>query len=86
MKASFTLRLPEDLRKKIVEEAQRGDMSINQYILYTLAKEISYKEAARALKDRIKLAPSSEEALRLLETIVPDVPPLSNDKILPADN
>jgi hypothetical protein len=86
MKASFTLRLPEDLRKKIMEEAQRGDMSINQYILYTLAKEISYKEAARALKDRIKLAPSSEEVLRLLDTIVPDVPPLSNDKILPADN
>jgi len=55
MKASFTLRLPEDLRKKIVEEAQRGDMS-------------------------------SEEALRLLDTIVPDVPPLSDDKILPADN
>lgn len=69
-----------------MEEAQRGDMSINQYILYTLAKEISYKEAARALKDRIKLAPSSEEVLRLLDTIVPDVPPLSNDKILPADN
>ena len=86
MKASFTLRLPEDLRKKIVEEAQRGDMSSNQYILYALAKEISYKEAARALKDRIKLAPSREEALRLLDTIVPDVPPLSNDKILPADN
>jgi len=86
MKASFTLRLPENLRKKILEEAQRGDMSINQYLLYTLVKEISYKEAARALKDRIKLAPSSEEALRLLDTIVPDVPPLSNDKILPADN
>ena len=45
MKASFTLRLPEDLRKKIVEEA-----------------------------------------LRLLDAIVPDVPPLSDDKILPADN
>jgi hypothetical protein len=86
MKASFTLRLPEDLRKKIVEEAQRGDMSINQYILYTLEKEISYREAARALKDRIKLAPSSEEALRLLDAIVPDVPPFSGDKVLPADN
>ena len=86
MKASFTLRLPEDLRKKIVEEAQRGDMSINQYILYTLAKEIFYREAARALKDRIKLTPSREEALRLLDAIVPDVPPLSGDTILPADN
>ena len=45
MKALFTLRLPEDLRKKIVEEA-----------------------------------------LRLLDAIVADIPPLSDDKILPADN
>jgi len=36
MKTSYTLRLPEELRKKIKEEAERSDMSVNQYILYTL--------------------------------------------------
>lgn len=81
MKASYTLRIPEELRKKIREEADRSDMSINQYILYTLTKEIAYKEAAAALKDRIKKAPSRAEALKLLESIVPDVPPLKEDKI-----
>jgi len=81
MKASYTLRMPEELRKKIREEADRSDMSVNQYILYTLTKEIAYKEAAAALKDRIKKAPSRAEALKLLESIVPDVPPLKGDKV-----
>jgi len=58
--------------------------AINQYILYTLTKDISYKEAERTLRNRIKEARSREEALRLLEAIVPDVPPLPEDTILPA--
>lgn len=86
MKALYTLRLPEELRKKIKEEAKRSEMSINQYILYTLTKEISYKEAGRVLKDRIKKAPSREEALRLLDAIVPDVSPLAKDKIHSANS
>jgi len=60
-------------------------MSVNQYILYTLTRDVSYREAERVLKNRIKQAPSREEALRLLETIVPDVPPLPEDKMLPAN-
>ncbi len=84
MKASYTLRLPEELRRKIREEAERSDMSVNQYILYTLTKEITYKEAALVLKSRIKKIPSRAEALKLLDSIVPDVPPLKKDKILSA--
>ena len=82
MKAAYTLRLPDELQKKIKEEAKRNKMSINQYILYTLTKDISYKEAERALKDRIKHAPSPEEVLKLLEAVVPDVVPLPEDEIL----
>ena len=85
MKATYTLRFPDELRRKIKEEAERSKMSINQYILYTLTKDISYKEAERALKDRIKQARSPEEALRLLKAIVPDVPPLPEDNILVAE-
>jgi hypothetical protein len=81
MKTSITLRLPEELREKIKEEAERGDMSINQYVLYTLTKEISSKEAERRLKERIRQAPSQEEALRLLNAIVPDIPPLKADEL-----
>jgi len=81
MKTSLTLRLPEELTRKIREEASRSDMSMNQYVLYTLTKEISQKEAERGLKERIRRAPSREEALRLLDAIVPDVTPLSEDDI-----
>ncbi len=50
------------------------------------AKEITYREAGRALKDRIKQAPSRKEAIELLEAIVPDVPPLPEDKIPSAND
>jgi len=81
MKASYTLRLPEELREKIKIEAQRVHMSVNQYILYTLTKDISFKEAAIHLKDRIKNAPTCTEALTLLDSIVPDIPPLEEDRM-----
>jgi hypothetical protein len=81
MKASFTLRLPDELRQKVMDEAKQNQMSLNQYILYTLTKEISYREAERALKERLKRAPSAEEALSLLDNIVPDVPPAPEDEM-----
>jgi len=86
MKPTYTLRLPEELRKKIREESARSKMSINQYIVYTLTKDITYREAGRTLKDRIKQAPSRREAIELLEAIVPDVPPLPEDKIPSAND
>lgn len=79
MRSSFTLRIPDELQAKIKQEAKRSDMSVNQYILYTLTKEIAYKEAAMALKKRIKSTPSREEALTLLESIVPDIAPMEED-------
>ena len=84
MKTSITLRLPEELREKIREEAERINLSMNQYVLYTLTKEISYKEAERRMKDRIKKTSSREEALRLLDAIVPDIPPLEGDDLPPS--
>ena len=81
MKATYTLRLPEELREKIKEESAKSKMSINQYILYTLTKDIAYREAVRTLRNRIKQAPSREEALQMLESTVPDVRPLPEDEI-----
>ena len=81
MKATYTLRLPKELRDKISEEAKISKISINQYILYTLTKDISYKEAERFLKSRIRRSSSRKEALDLLDKIVPDVPPLPQDDL-----
>ena len=81
MKATYTLRLPKELSDRISEEAKISKMSINQYILYTLTKDISYKEAERILKSRIRQSSSRKEALNLLDKIVPDVPPLPQDDL-----
>lgn len=86
MKATYTLRLPEELREKLRQEAKISKMSINQYILYTLTKDISYKEAERLLKSRIKRASSRKEALDLLDKIVPDAPPLPQDDLPEMEN
>jgi uncharacterized protein (DUF1778 family) len=86
MKATYTLRLPEELREKIREEAKISKMSINQYILYTLTKDISYKEAERLLKSRIRRASSRKETLNLLDKIVPDIPPLPQDDLPEMEN
>jgi hypothetical protein len=53
-------------------------------MITAIAKKVAYKEASTALKDMIKKTPSRTEALKLLESIVPDVPPLTEDKILPS--
>ena len=86
MKATYTLRLPKELREKVIKEAKTNKMSINQYILYTLTKDISYKEAERLLKSRIQRSSSRKEALNLLDTIVPDVPPLQQDDLPETEN
>ncbi len=81
MKSPYTLRLPEDLKGKIKSEAEKSGISINQYIVYTLTKDVAYKQAARVLKERIQRAPSRKEALKLLDAIVPAVRPLPEDEI-----
>ena len=82
MKASYTLRLPEDLRKKIKVEAERTDMSVNQYILYTLTKEIAYKEAAVFL---IPLAPDlpdlEETREKYFNVIIDRLEKLTNQRL-----
>jgi len=81
MKSAFTLRLPEELRKKVEREAKNNKVSINHYICFTLTRELSYKEAERWLKTRIKYASSREEMLQLLDSIVPNIAPLPEDKL-----
>lgn len=81
MKSVYTLRLPEELRKKVEQEAKNNKISINQYILFTLTKELSYKEAERWLKKRVEQASSREEIIKFLDTVVPDIAPLDDDKL-----
>ena len=79
MKTSYNLRLPEELCEKIEREAKKNNVSINQYILYTLTKSISYNEALQQLHEELKDVPEMdiEEILRR----IPDRKPLPGDEI-----
>jgi hypothetical protein len=54
-------------------------LSINQYILYTLTKVISYSEATELLNKKIKNI-DTKDALKLLNEI-PSNKPLDGDEI-----
>ena len=79
MKTTYNLRLPEELCEKIEREAKKNNVSINQYILYTLTKSISYNEALQQLHEELKDVPEMdiEEMLRR----IPDRKPLPGDEI-----
>ncbi len=79
MKTTYNLRLPEELCEKIEREAKKNNVSINQYILYTLTKSISYDEALQQLHEELKDVTEMDidEMLRR----IPDRKPLPGDEI-----
>jgi len=79
MKTTFNLRLPGELCGKIEKEAQKNRLSINQYILYTLTKTISYNEALEILN--AKLANVSDMAVEEILSKIPKRKPLKGDEI-----
>jgi hypothetical protein len=81
MKSALTIHIPDELKQKIEQEAKRNNISINQYVVYTLTKEISAKEAEGWLRSRIELAPPREEALHLLQAIIPNGDPFPEDRL-----
>ena len=79
MKTTFNLRLPGELCGKIEKEAQKNHLSINQYILYTLTKTISYNEALEMLNEKLLDVPDMgvEEIL----SKIPARTPLEGDEL-----
>ncbi len=79
MKTSYNLRLPQELCEKIEREAVKNNVSINQYILYTLTKTISYNDALKQLHETLKDIPQLDTDTLL--SGIPDQPPLPGDKV-----
>lgn len=55
MKTAFNLRLPEELCNKIENEAKKNNLSINQYILFTLTKTLYYNEALELVREKLSM-------------------------------
>jgi hypothetical protein len=79
MKTTYNLRLPEELCEKIEREAKKNNVSINQYILYTLTKSISYNEALQQLHEELKDVPEMD--IDEMLSRIPDRKPLPGDEI-----
>lgn len=79
MKTSYNLRLPQELCEKIEREAVKNNVSINQYILYTLTKTISYNDAFKQLHEKLKNISELDTDTLLSE--IPDQPPLPGDEL-----
>jgi hypothetical protein len=79
MKTSYNLRLPQELCEKIEREAVKNNVSINQYIMYTLTKSSSYNDAFKQLHKKLKGIPELDTDTLL--SGIPDQPPLPGDEL-----
>jgi len=61
----FVVRLPKTLHKKLVKNAKKENVSLNQYVIYLLGEQNSVKELSRELNIRIeKVEGVSYESLK----------------------
>ena len=79
MKTKYNLRLPKELCSKIEREAAKNNLSINQYILYTLTKTITYNEALELLHSKLKK--SLDLSIEQILSRIPDRIPLPGDEL-----
>lgn len=79
MKTNYNLRLPEELCEQIERVARKNRVSINQFILYTLTKSISYTEAMEQVNEKLK--DIDDIGIDEMLDKISDRPPLPEDTI-----
>ena len=77
----FVLRLPEDLFQRVQQEASREGISMNQYLIYSITRAVTAREAAAFFRDRAHGA-GPEDALELLDQIPDREPMVPEDRLI----
>ena len=77
MNTVFNLRLPSDLREKVEMEAKNNHTSINQYLLYIIARTMAYNEALKNINARFGDIKTDEWEKEFAK--IPDVKPFDHD-------
>lgn len=88
--ARFTLRLPDSLHRQVVEMAEVEGVSMNQYIIYVLTRQMSGTDyqvrlrpaaeratdgpALEALLDKLQEQPTAQEMQKFLQQNRPETP------------
>ncbi len=79
MNTTVTLHLPEELCGKLEQEAKKQHLSVNQYILYTLTRTLSYNEALELVHE--KLSQIAHIPIVDVLNAIPDRKPLAGDEL-----
>ena len=68
----LTVRLPESLHEQLTQQAQREGVSLNQYILFSLARAVTVADltAQRQTFERLTQRFPAEEAEAALQAVL----------------
>jgi hypothetical protein len=83
----FSLRLPEDLRKKAAVLAQEQGVSLNQFFLYAITTVVAGLEARSFFEQRRGSIPKDKATAAALQVLnkIPARKPLQDDEHCAAD-
>ncbi len=80
----IVLRLPEDLYQRVQQEASREGVSINQYLVYSITRAVTAREASAFFKDRAH-GTGPEQGLKLLDQVPNREPMIPEDRLIESE-
>jgi hypothetical protein len=82
-RSNFALRLQPSLFEEVRKAAKAEGVALNQFINVAVAEKLSALRTEEFFRERAARAPSRVEALRILERIGRDNPPMPGDDLPP---
>lgn len=79
MSTPFALRLPDSLAREVKRLAEENRVSMNQYVMMTLAEQVGRADALRFFRERA--AHADAERTRLALASVPQAQPVRGDEM-----
>jgi len=82
-RSNFALRLQPSLFEEVRKAAKAEGVALNQFINVAVAEKLSALRTEEFFRERAARAPSRVEALRILERIGRNNPPIPGDELPP---
>jgi len=79
---TYPLKLPASLKREAERLAKADGVSLNQWITVAVAQKVTAVESAAAFFRR-RAGDATPEDMKKILAMVPDVPPLPGDEIMP---
>jgi hypothetical protein len=82
-RSNFALRLQPSLFEEVRKAAKSEGVALNQFINVAVAEKLATLRTQEFFRERVARAPSRKEALRILERIGRNNPPVPGDELPP---